>query len=188
MLQGMLSYWRKSWTAFPSTLPTSTCSMRTRNTSVAHMVFWVKMMKGTKLGLIQIHWWVLILDTTNNFGTLWQALVDIFEQNFRTLRQQKLKNTKDSCHLSLLRWHFHLDQTLVWACYILSLYNLPLSLQAVTKVKAALHGHQNSRWNDLEMMTEFTHTGEIGEFVLLFIGLYKCWPFRCRSRRQNGEF
>ena len=31
--------------------------------------------------------------------------------------------------------------------------------QAISKVRAALHGYHNSRWNDLEMMTEFTHTG-----------------------------
>ena len=30
---------------------------------------------------------------------------------------------------------------------------------ALTKVVTALHGHQNNRWNDLEMMTQFTHTG-----------------------------
>ena len=33
--------------------------------------------------------------------------------------------------------------------------------QAISKVRAALHGYHNSRWNDLEMMTEFTHTGNL---------------------------
>ena len=32
-------------------------------------------------------------------------------------------------------------------------------LQAISKVKSALHGYKNCRWNDLEMMTMFTHTG-----------------------------
>ena len=34
----------------------------------------------------------------------------------------------------------------------------------VSKIRAALHGHQNSRWNDLAMMTHFTHTGDIENF------------------------
>ena len=33
------------------------------------------------------------------------------------------------------------------------------SFQAVSKVKNALHGKQNNRWSDLEMMTRFAHTG-----------------------------
>ena len=32
-------------------------------------------------------------------------------------------------------------------------------MQAISKVKSALHGYKNCRWNDLEMMTMFTHTG-----------------------------
>lgn len=35
---------------------------------------------------------------------------------------------------------------------------------AITKVKNALHGYQNSRWKDLDMMGQFTHTGEIENF------------------------
>ena len=39
-----------------------------------------------------------------------------------------------------------------------------LLYKAITKVKTALHGHLNNRWNDLEMMSQFTHTGEIENF------------------------
>ena len=40
-----------------------------------------------------------------------------------------------------------------------SLVLICFSLQAIMKVKNTLHGKQNTRWNDLEMMTHFTHTG-----------------------------
>jgi hypothetical protein len=36
-------------------------------------------------------------------------------------------------------------------------------LQAITKVKSAIHGHNNIRFNDLEYMVEFTHTGDLGK-------------------------
>ena len=35
----------------------------------------------------------------------------------------------------------------------------------VAKVIAALHGHNNCRWNDLEMMTRFTHTDNVFSVV-----------------------
>ena len=38
-------------------------------------------------------------------------------------------------------------------------------LQAITKVKNAIHGYQNVRFNDLEYMTEFTHTGDLGKII-----------------------
>ena len=41
----------------------------------------------------------------------------------------------------------------------------------VAKVIAALHGHNNCRWNDLEMMTRFTHTG-IGNSPYTFHSIY----------------
>ena len=45
-------------------------------------------------------------------------------------------------------------------------------MQAITKVKNAIHGYQNIRFNDLEYMTEFTHTGDLGkEFVTIFTDL-----------------
>ena len=34
-----------------------------------------------------------------------------------------------------------------------------MTCQAITKIRRALHGYQNNRWDDLNMMDRFTHTG-----------------------------
>ena len=36
-------------------------------------------------------------------------------------------------------------------------------MQAVSKIKAALNGSKGSRIADLEMMVDFTHTGDFGK-------------------------
>ena len=38
--------------------------------------------------------------------------------------------------------------------------------QAIAKVRAALNGHNGCRMDDLEMMLEFTHTGDLGSYFL----------------------
>ena len=36
-------------------------------------------------------------------------------------------------------------------------------LQAVAKVKNAIHGYKNGRFDDLRYMLDFTHTGDLGK-------------------------
>ena len=43
-------------------------------------------------------------------------------------------------------------------------YKLKVNFQAIPKVMNILHGFQNCRFDDLEHMVEFTHTGELGEY------------------------
>ena len=59
--------------------------------------------------------------------------------------------------------------------------------QAVTKIRTALHGYQNSRWNDLDMMTDFSHTGEIGWLLLLFFNIINNTNFLLRKLQLIDE-
>ena len=45
----------------------------------------------------------------------------------------------------------------------INLCEIEYLLQAISKVKNAIHGYQNVRFNDLENMLQFTHTGDLGK-------------------------
>lgn len=50
---------------------------------------------------------------------------------------------------------------------VLSHYLNIIVKQAIAKVRAALNGYKGRRMADLEMMVQFTHTGDLGNYFYI---------------------